>query len=127
MKLSRTKIVIIGAVGVVLLALYYLFDPSEAGFFPPCPSHLLTGYDCPGCGTQRALHALLHGDLRGFVHYNAMLVVGVPLVLAIAASNMLRRRYPRFHSAMNSNYVIGFAAVLTVFWTVYRNIFPPFC
>lgn len=118
---------IIGAVGLLLLALYYLFDPSESGIFPACPSHLLTGYDCPGCGTQRALHALLHGDLLGVVHYNAMLVVGVPLVLTIFVSNLLRRRYPRFHQAMNSNYVIAFAAVLTVFWTVYRNIFPPFC
>ncbi|MDE6267438.1 MAG: DUF2752 domain-containing protein [Muribaculaceae bacterium] len=122
MTVDKKKMGIIAAVAVILITLYYIFDPSEAGFFPPCPSKLLTGYDCPGCGTQRAIHAFLHGDLGGVIHYNAMLVVGVPLVVAIFASNMLRQKYPRFHKFMNSNYVIAFAAVITVAWTIYRNI-----
>lgn len=31
----------------------------------PCPFKYLTGIDCPGCGFQRALLALLRGDLHG--------------------------------------------------------------
>lgn len=108
--------------GVIFIALYYIFDPSEVSFFPPCPSRLLTGYNCPGCGSQRALHCFLHGDMAGVIHYNAMLVVGVPLVLTIFASDMLKKRYPKFHKAMNSNYVIALALVITIFWTIYRNL-----
>lgn len=104
------------------IVLYYKYDPAVVNFFPPCPSKLITGYDCPGCGTQRALHCFLHGDMAGVIHYNAMLVVGVPLVLTIFASNLLKRRYPKFHSLMNSNYVIALAAIMTFFWTVYRNL-----
>ncbi|MDE6081168.1 MAG: DUF2752 domain-containing protein [Muribaculaceae bacterium] len=122
MTINKTKLGIIAVVAVILIVIYYMFDPSDAGFFPPCPSKLLTGYDCPGCGTQRALHAFLHGDMAGVIHYNAMLVVGVPLVLTIFASNMLRERYPRFHRFMNSNIIIALAAVITVFWTIYRNL-----
>lgn len=122
MTINKTKLGIIAVVAVILIVIYYMFDPSDAGFFPPCPSKWLTGYDCPGCGTQRALHAFLHGDMAGVIHYNAMLVVGVPLVLTIFASNMLRERYPRFHRFMNSNLIIALAAVITVFWTIYRNL-----
>lgn len=113
---------IIALVAIILLLIYYLFDPMEVSIFPPCPSHLLTGYDCPGCGTQRALHAFLHGDIQGVIRYNAMLLIGVPLVLAIYASTLFRKRYPRFHRFMHSNYIIAFAAAITVFWTIYRNL-----
>ena len=31
--------------------------------FPPCMFHALTGFSCPGCGSTRAVSALLRGDL----------------------------------------------------------------
>jgi hypothetical protein len=31
----------------------------------PCPFKYFTGIDCPGCGFQRALLALVQGNLRG--------------------------------------------------------------
>ncbi|WP_316746488.1 DUF2752 domain-containing protein [Pedobacter gandavensis] len=31
-------------------------------FFIPCPIKYLTGLDCPGCGFQRAILALIHGQ-----------------------------------------------------------------
>ena len=49
------------AVGVVMLR---FFDPATSGMFPPCPVHYLTGWYCPGCGSLRAIHQLLHGNLR---------------------------------------------------------------
>ena len=33
-------------------------------FLIPCPFKYLTGYDCPGCGFQRALIALIKGDFQ---------------------------------------------------------------
>ncbi|MBD5257178.1 MAG: DUF2752 domain-containing protein [Barnesiella sp.] len=57
------------------------FNPAECGWMPRCPSKLLTGCDCPSCGAQRALHALLHGDLRGAWQFNPFLIVGLPYLL----------------------------------------------
>ncbi|EDM37458.1 hypothetical protein PBAL39_09951 [Pedobacter sp. BAL39] len=37
-------------------------------FFLTCPFKYLTGYDCPGCGFQRSLLALLKGDLQQSLH-----------------------------------------------------------
>ena len=34
-----------------------------------CPFKKLTGFDCPGCGFQRSLIALLQGDVGQSVHY----------------------------------------------------------
>ena len=67
---------VIGAC-VVLLAVYGLFDPARR-FFPRCPFHMLTGLDCPGCGSQRAVHSLLHGDVSTAFGYNQLLVVMLP-------------------------------------------------
>lgn len=51
--------------------------------------HLLTcffkatfGVECPGCGSQRALIALLKGDVIGSLKYHAALI---PLALTIIA------------------------------------------
>lgn len=67
---------------VSLLALLYFFmDARIPGFFPSCPFHSLTGLFCPGCGSQRAISALLHADLIQAVHYNVLLVLTLPLVI----------------------------------------------
>ncbi len=41
----------------------WIFEPGRTGFFPACPFRLLTGFACPGCGSTRGMHALIHGDV----------------------------------------------------------------
>ena len=40
----------------------FFFNPSSPAnqFFPKCPFRLVTGWQCPGCGSTRALYQLLH-------------------------------------------------------------------
>jgi hypothetical protein len=64
------------------LAYLYAFDPNQPGHYPACPTRTLFHVDCPGCGTARALHALLHGDLAGAADHNVLLVVTLPFVIA---------------------------------------------
>lgn len=74
------------AVGATVL---WFFDPNEAGNpLPPCPSLWLTGLFCPGCGTTRALHALLHGDLPGALAMNPLMVVSLPPVAVLMAQEL---------------------------------------
>ncbi len=67
------------AVGGMLLLLY-LFHPSQSCIFPPCLIHSATGYYCPGCGSLRAIHYLLHGDVGAAISLNPLMVLSIPLV-----------------------------------------------
>lgn len=105
---------------IVLLCVYFYFDPSDH-FFPRCPFLTMTGLECPGCGSQRAIHALLHGDLASVWHYNAALFLFIPMLIVLFVAELLRRRYPRFHDAVNSTWVVIATGVAIVLWWVLRN------
>lgn len=63
-------LIAVAAAGVLV----YLFDPARYALFPKCPVYTLTGYYCPGCGSQRALHHLLHLDLQGTIAHNLLFI-----------------------------------------------------
>lgn len=56
----------------------YSVPPVEGSFYPPCFFYRVTGLYCPGCGSTRCLHALLHGDLVQALAYNVFLVILLP-------------------------------------------------
>lgn len=64
----------------ILLGVYFFLDP-EHHFFPKCPFLWLTGWRCPGCGAQRAVHHLLHGNLLEAIHVNVLFVIAFPYVI----------------------------------------------
>jgi hypothetical protein len=45
--------------GIVL----FFFDPATTGLYPPCLFKTFLGVQCPGCGSLRAMHQLLHGNV----------------------------------------------------------------
>ena len=77
---KRTGIVFAAGVIGGILVLLYLFHPSQIFIFPPCLIHSATGYSCPGCGSLRAIHHLLHGDVGAAISLNPLMVVLLPVV-----------------------------------------------
>ncbi len=71
----------IGIGSLVLLYLFYRYNPSQNSYFIPCLIHEYTGYQCAGCGSQRAIHQLLHGNIIESLKLNALLVISLPFVL----------------------------------------------
>ena len=111
--------------GIVLLLaafMLYSYDPSHSELFPKCPFLMLTGWQCPGCGSQRAMHQLLHGNVVAAFRYNALMVMAVPYVLLLSVGELKRRRWPRFYAALNHPRVILAVAFLAVAWWVGRNV-----
>jgi len=83
---------IISLLGLVAgAAVFWSFDPSQYRFFPRCTFHTLTGLDCPGCGGQRAVHQLLHGEFLAAFSANALLVLLTPVGLWLLLRLLLKR------------------------------------
>jgi hypothetical protein len=106
------------------LLVLFLFDPSAQAWFPQCLFKKLTGWSCPACGGQRALHALLHGDFAVAAKLNPLLfVLGAPaLLLGLLAwwRPALLRRVPR--AAWWT--LAGGALLLALVFGIVRNVFP---
>lgn len=124
--MSRRSVIAMLAVAAVVVAgvvIYSTFDPSASRWFPRCPFLMLTGLKCPGCGTQRAIHALLHGDVLSALHFNALLPVSIPLLLLYGYAELVRTRKPRFYNRVNSVTAILAVLVVVIVWWIVRNIF----
>ena len=76
-RVAYIALAVLGSLGVVML---YTFDPRDPGTYPICPFLGLTGYHCPGCGTLRALHQLLHGNVIGALGFNPLTVLSLPFI-----------------------------------------------
>jgi|TARA_R110001606_G_scaffold388684_1_gene554220 hypothetical protein len=74
-------VIILGVVFFGILLLYFFSNPSSSNHFPQCPFLTATGYYCTGCGSQRALHDLLHLDIIGVAKHNLLFI---PAFLLIA-------------------------------------------
>lgn len=79
-------VVTFGAAAVMLR----VFDPATSGVFPPCPVRYLTGWYCPGCGSLRAIHQLLHGNLRAAWAMNPLALTLLPFLTYGLVSHALR-------------------------------------
>jgi len=113
-------------IGVVLLAivpLYFHYDPNVQGTFPSCPFLQLTGLYCTGCGSQRALHALLHLDILGVFRNNllflpALIIMGYHIITKILG----RLRDNNFYSFVSHTKTPRVVLIVVVLFTVLRNI-----
>lgn len=106
---------------VVLALVYYFVDPAGR-WMPKCPVYTITGLKCPGCGTQRALHSLLHGDIADAWRFNAGLLVCVPLLILLWTAWLMRNRWTRLYRFLHSSPVILGIGFLLLLWGILRNI-----
>jgi len=94
------------------LLVLYLLDPAGSRYFPRCMLWACTGLYCPGCGSLRALHCLLHADLAGALAYNPLLVVSLPFLAALSIWRRL----------LHQVWVPWAAFAILVLYGVLRNI-----
>lgn len=111
------------AVAAAVVALYCL-DPAAYVFMPKCPFKLLTGLSCPGCGVQRAVHALLHGDVAAAVGYNLFLVYAGPYALSFVVQRwVLTGRWQiKVGRVIENKWLVYFYVAAFCVWFVVRNI-----
>lgn len=110
-------------------AVVWLGDPTTPGGpLPVCPTKLLFGIDCPGCGSLRMLYSVLHGNVLDAVRYNAVgLVAIVLLIWAFGAWTYGRIVERRVRSWQHWRWSAAVALVVVSVWFLIRNLpFEPF-
>jgi hypothetical protein len=118
----RLHTLVVSGLGMVAAAILFCFDPAGHAFYPFCGFHRLTGWLCPGCGSLRAMHQLLHGHVATAFRFNSLLLVSLPFLLVWFIRSAARRHHettnpPRFRAF----WVWVFLAVALTF-TALRNL-----
>jgi hypothetical protein len=104
------------------VALLYQSDPASGQLFPDCPFSHFTGLHCPGCGSLRATHQLLHLQWLAALRLNPLFVLSLP-VLGLAALG----QGPVYRAFLHPRTPWVTAAILGAYW-VLRNVpCAPFC
>ena len=123
--MSTYKYLLVALFVIVGCIWYYYIDPSLYVFTPKCPVKQLTGWDCPGCGFQRALHASLHGHFIEAIHYNLFLLLAIPLTCLWILNGIIIQQTNSPQNKirlMNLNRTIIYLYIFFYFsWFVIRN------
>ena len=124
----RLKTAFVVVATAVILCLLFFFDPAKSGFYPPCPFHAITGLYCPGCGSLRAIHQLLCGNLAAAFFLNPLMVLALPFLLYVFIRYVIAMfGKPVMSGAyLPAQWIWAILFIIVLFW-VLRNIpFYPF-
>lgn len=124
MIMTKIKIIFIVIIIVSFGIILYFFNPESSVWFPKCPFYLLTGYQCPACGIQRAAYQVLHFHFKEAFYYNPFLVISVPYALLLILVTWIapQPRFPKLREFCYHNITVKIYVVLTVIWWIVRNL-----
>ena len=111
------------AAGVSGIAVLFFFDPARWAIYPVCPFHLLTGWDCPGCGTLRAIHQLAHGNWAAAWRLNPLAVAALPAGLCLSMRELARQAAGKKWPGLVPRPFFGWALLaIVVLFGIVRNL-----
>ena len=117
----RFILLILILLGIIIII---AIDPAKSTWMPKCPIWLTTGLYCPGCGSQRAAHALLTGHFSEAFHYNPYLLFAWPYLAALVIERLCLTGtiQLRCRKILEHKYTIFFYLTTYCIWFVVRNI-----
>ena len=110
------------AIALIGIGLFYYFADPASGLMPKCIFRSLTGYQCPGCGVQRAIHAMLHGDIEAAWHFNPFVFFAVPVACFYIVTELGRTHWPHFHARLNNPYIAAAILISVLAFWLLRNL-----
>lgn len=118
------RLAVVAGMIAVLVALR-LIDPAASSWFPLRTScGAITGLPCLFCGTTRAMHHLLNGDISRAIYFNwlaiPVFVAAVILMLMIVAEAALGRRLlqRRLSFRLTPRRLCAIVVVIVALWAV---------
>jgi hypothetical protein len=110
---------------IILALVYFFYDPASVSLFPRCPFNLLTGLECPGCGSQRAIHHLLNLELFAAFRANALVVISIPYILIgiyFGLADNVSERMVRLRIMLFGTRAIYVVLVIIITFWIVRNV-----
>lgn len=107
-----------------VLVFYYFTNPLSSNFIIRCPFKTITGLDCPGCGSQRAVHELLHGNLKAAFTDNALFIVALPYAFVgiLFEWFSLKFKYPKTRRFLFGKTAVYIVAITIILFFILRNL-----
>jgi hypothetical protein len=102
----------------------FFFNPASPAnqWFPKCPFRLVTGLQCPGCGSTRAFYQLLHLHPIAAFKLNPLMVLTLPFIvygfLGFTRSALMGR--PQRRIFVPPIYLWAWLGLMIFFW-IFRN------
>lgn len=123
MLIKFFKLLIIFIFLSILGYLYFRYDPINNLLFPKCPLLQTTGIYCPGCGSQRATHALLHFDLINVFKINLLFLPTILLVMYHVGIQIINKILNTHYTSIldHSKAPVVTLVVVILFW-ILRNL-----
>ncbi|WP_299765819.1 DUF2752 domain-containing protein [uncultured Dokdonia sp.] len=122
---------LLGLLVFFVLRYYYRNDPEVAsgeGIFPRCIFNLATGFHCPGCGSQRATHDLLHFRIGEALKHNIVIVLIAISILSKIYAFFSKKYFPKYYYNLphKSYFIYTSIGIVCIYW-ILRNIpYEPF-
>lgn len=123
--ISHRLLILLGVlIGIIIIVVYSTIDPMRYKMMLPCPFKLLTGLQCPACGMQRALYAVLHGHWREAIEYNYFFIFSVPYagLLTLASVLPTGELSNKCLKILEHKYVVNSYVIAFFVWLVIRNV-----
>jgi hypothetical protein len=121
-QLAIASLVWLGLAAIAILL--FFFNPALPGnqFFPKCPFRLLTGWQCPGCGSTRACYQLLHLQPIAAFKLNPLMVLTMPFIVygLLGFTRSAVTGQPHRRLFIPPIYLWAWLVLLIFFW-VFRN------
>jgi len=119
-----TLIIIVSTVALAMALLYFFIYPMHGKYFPKCLFYSFTGLYCPGCGSQRAMVALLHGDILTALHDNLFAVIALPFLaysFILSCLNTIGKEHFNV-KIFYSPFFVKAVLILVIVFGIVRNI-----
>ena len=108
---------------LVIMGYYFFLNPYEQEyFFISCPFYKITGYQCPGCGCQRAFHELLHLNFKEAFHQNALVLFGIPYFSLIFFTSFHQEKYAKLRQFLIGKKTILILFFIIILFGIFRNL-----
>ena len=120
---KKSLFVVLGVLFFLAVLLFFSHNPETHYFFPKCPVEQHLGIYCSGCGSQRAIHDLLHFRIGEVFDHNFLFI---PFLLIVSQHVLSKTGFIKSRSLLTYRYAPVILLLVITLFMVFRNLKGPF-